>query len=54
MTLAARNGVENACYTVADIIAHHIFNEESREKDSHNRINKEEPVGVSYVKAGSE
>ena len=50
VALSARDGVKNLRNTVADIVAHQITDEQGREHDAHNRINKKESVGLRNVK----
>ena len=49
LSALARQGVENFCHAVANVVAHHIADEERREQDAHHGIDQEEPVGVAHV-----
>ena len=48
-TPLAAYGIEDASDTVAYIVFHYISHEERREENTHNGINKVEPVGSCLV-----
>lgn len=54
MSLSARNGIEDFCHTVADIVSNNILDKQGRQKYTDNRVHQKQPVTARYVKLRSQ
>ena len=49
-TLLTRDGIQNLCHTVADVVTHHFSNEQSGQEDTYHRIYQVQPVYSRRIK----